>query len=173
MGICDRGIGERITWTSGFDGLGRLIARELDRPLRLDEAPTCDFALDEAIVLADRELKKPLVHLRIKQAKVVSVSLFAGVNIAIPIVDTATIEATSRGAREPKQGIAAEELTDSNKNLLGSLAEVLWPYLRPFVIDETTQRFAAKRRRKAGSRGTTRKGKSEAGSQLSLKDGSK
>ena len=49
-------IGERVVWTSSFDGLGRLVARKLLRPLRLDEPPTCDFALDEAVVLVDPKL---------------------------------------------------------------------------------------------------------------------
>ena len=164
------GIGERITWTSGFDGLGRLIAREFHRPLRLDEPPTCDFSFDEAIVLADRELKDPLVHLRIKQAKILSVSLFPGVNIAIPTVDSAALEAAYRGAEEPKKVVAAEGLTSSNENLLGILSEALWPYLRPFVIEETTQRFATKRRGRAGSQGTRRKRKSGEASQLPLTD---
>lgn len=80
-------IGERIIWTSSFDGLGRLVARELMRPFRLDEAPTCDFTLDEAFVLVDSQLTDPLVHLRIKQSRIVTVGLLAGVNILVSMGD--------------------------------------------------------------------------------------
>jgi hypothetical protein len=168
------GIGEGITWTSGFDGLGRLIARELHRPLRLEEPPTCDFALDEATVLADGELKEPLVHLKIKQAKVISVSIFPGVNIAIPIVDSGFMDAqfvaAYGGTSEPAAIVATEEHTRSKQDPLGILAEALWPHLRSFVVDETSQRFATKRRRRAGTQGNKRKGRTDVSSQLSLTD---
>ena len=164
------GIGEGVTWTSGFDGLGRLIARELLRPLRLDEPPTCDFAFDEAIVLADKQLKEPLVHLRIKQAKALSVSLFPGVNIAIPIVDGAVLETTHRRSKEPREAVAYESLTSSSERDLRILAQNLWPHLKSLVIDETTQRFAAKRRNTAGSPRTRRKDTLDEASQLPLAD---
>ena len=164
------GIGEGVTWTSGFDGLGRLIARELHRPLRLDEPPTCDFAFDEATVLADDDLKEPLVHLRIKQAKVLSVSIFPGVNISIPIVDASTSEVTCNETVEQSQGTEIQEQIGSKENVLRTVAEALWPHLRTLVIDETTQRFAAKRRGKTGSQGSRRKGKPHEASQLSLTD---
>ena len=164
------GIGEGVTWTSGFDGLGRLIARELRRPLRLDEPPTCDFAFDEAMVLTDNDLQEPLVHLRIKQSKVLSVSIFPGVNISIPIVDSAASEPTYSETGRQTQVVKIQEQTSSKDNVLKTVAEALWPYLRPLVIDETTQRFAAKRRGKTGSQGSRRKGKSDEDSQLPLTD---
>ena len=164
------GIGERVTWTTGFDGLGRLIARELKRPLRLDEPPTCDFSFDECIVLFDRELKEPLVHLKIKQAKVLSVALFPGVNIAIPIVETASAENAPRMGRGPKQAIPHEGLTSDNGDLLRLVAEALWPHLRTFVIGEMTQASEYKNRGGAGSQRNRRKGKSDASSQLPLRD---
>src|SRR5690606_30239228 len=74
------GLGERVVWSSGFDGLGRLVARELMRPLRLDEPPMCDVALDEVQVLVDPQLSDPFVHLRLKQARIVSIALLPGVN---------------------------------------------------------------------------------------------
>ena len=129
------GIAERITWTSGFDGLGRLVARELQRRLWLDEPPTCDFSLDEALVLADRGLKEPLVHLRIKQAKLLSVALYPGVNIAIPIVDTTAEEGTQW---RPRQSSSGKELIGAHHgDSLETLAVALWPFLRPFVTEAT------------------------------------
>ena len=164
------GIGEGVTWTSGFDGLGRLVARELLRPLRLDEPPNCDFAFDEAIVLADRELKEPLVHLRIKQAKVLNVSLYPGVNIAIPIVDGTASESTYHGSKEPNQVVPPQVQTSSIEDPLVFLAQALWPHLKPLVIDEAMQRFAVKRRSKAGSQKDRQKGKSDEASQLPFTD---
>ena len=72
------GLGERVTWTGGFDGLGRLVAREIMRPFWLEDAPTADFSADEAKVLVDRALSDPLVHLQIKQSRAVTVSLYPG-----------------------------------------------------------------------------------------------
>jgi hypothetical protein len=87
-------IGERVLWTSSFDGLGRLVARELMRPLRLDEPPACDFALDEALAVVDVKLKDPLVRLRVKQARVATVAIWPGVNIAVPLDGPRDIERT-------------------------------------------------------------------------------
>jgi len=119
------GVGETATWTSSFDGMGRLVARELMRPLRLDDPPACDFALSEAIVLVDRALQDPLVHLRVKQSRVLSVALMPGVNVAIPVGEAA--------AERPK----ASPLTQTQEalpqwrsdNALQALADALFPYL--------------------------------------------
>ncbi len=50
-----------------------------------DEPPTCDFAFDEAAVLVDTKLADPLVRLKVKQARLLTVELFPGVNVSIPI----------------------------------------------------------------------------------------
>ena len=128
-------VGERVTWTSAFDGLGRMVARELQRPLRLDEPPTCDFAFDEALVLFDPELRDPLVHLRIKQAKVVTVALLPGVNIAIPVVDTGSREDTMWESRPGRAVSGDAESPIELADLLQVLAVRLWPYLRPLVAE--------------------------------------
>lgn len=127
-------IGERTTWTSGFDGLGRLVARELQRGLRLDEAPTCDFALDEAAVLVDRALKDPLVHLKIKQARILSVALLPGVNTLVPIVDTLTPAGERRPMHGPRHaGTVGAAASAQRRDLFEDLAQALWPYLRDLV----------------------------------------
>jgi hypothetical protein len=112
------GIGEQVVWSSGFDGLGRLVARELQRPYRLDEPPTCDITLDEAEVLVDPQLADPLVHLKLKQARVVSLALVPGVNIAIPF-------------NEPSQQRESLPPTKINagSDVIEGLAAALWPYL--------------------------------------------
>ena len=45
-------------------------------------------AFDEAAVLAESKLADNLVHLRVKQARLVTVGLLPGVNISIPIADS-------------------------------------------------------------------------------------
>ena len=164
------GIGEQVTWTSAFDGLGRLVARELSRPFRLDEPPTCDFAFDEAIVLADHQLKDPLVHLRIKQARILNVALFPGVNITIPTIDLTSVEARLREVEEERPPSANEVLRNNDDNVLEVLANALWPYMLPLVIEESTQRFAAKRSTKATSRRGGKKEQVHGTGQLNLKE---
>jgi hypothetical protein len=111
------GLGEKVLWTSAFDGLGRLVARELLRPFRLDEPPTCDFSFDELAVLVDPALKDPLVNLKIKQARSVTVALLPGVNAAIPLSDQAGAT-RNEPQRPPREDPAA------------GFADSVWPHLR-------------------------------------------
>jgi hypothetical protein len=122
------GIGENVVWTSSFDGLGRLVARELLRPLRLDDPPVCDFAFEEANVVVDSDLKDPLVHLRVKQSRTLSVALFPGVNLAIPLPEA--IQSQNR-AEQQTRPVPVGSPPDSN--LMGSLADALWPHIQPRV----------------------------------------
>jgi hypothetical protein len=119
------GLGEKIVWTSSFDGLGRLVARELTRPMRLDEPPTCDFAFDEAAVLIDPKLSDPLVHLRIKQARLVTVELLPGVNVSIPIS-----EGSSQSITRPDTNRPTNVPEFSPRDPLGSLVDALWPHFK-------------------------------------------
>jgi hypothetical protein len=133
------GIGERIVWTSSFDGLGRLVARELMRPLRLDESPMCDIAFDEGVLLADPELPDPLVHLRLKQSRIATVALLPGVNVSIPLAaqETARPEA-------PKGNLAPSALIPGFPNTVAALtaaADALWPYIRDRVAEYTDRRM--------------------------------
>jgi hypothetical protein len=120
------GIGERMVWTSGFDGLGRLVARELMRPFRCDESPTCDFGFEECNALADTKLADPLVHLKVKQSRVVSVALFPGVNVSIPINELRAKE----GPTSPRPTEATPKT-----NPLYFLSDALWPFLRGRVAE--------------------------------------
>ena len=119
-------IGERVTWTSSFDGLGRLVTRELSRPFRLDEAPSCDFALDEALVVVDKHLSDPLVHLRVKQLRVVTVSLYPGVNIAVGLGEQATELRRQTAAR----GQTVTRPASADVDLVDLLVKALIPRIR-------------------------------------------
>jgi hypothetical protein len=124
------GIGERVFWTSSFYGLGRLVARELMRPFRLAERPTCDFSLDEAAALLDPKLSDPLVYLRIKTENTATVALLPGVNISIAIKNSAA------AAEARIQSAAPSRTTDNvrpTRNPISLFAEAIWPYLRPHV----------------------------------------
>jgi hypothetical protein len=123
-------IGEQVSWTSGFDGLGRLVTREMMRPLRLDEAPECDFAFEEAKAVVDAQLGDPLVRLRIKQNNAVSVSIFPGVNV--PVV----IEADEARNRKP-----APESAQANS--VERIASALFELMRPLVQREIREQLGA------------------------------
>jgi hypothetical protein len=126
------GIGERIVWTSGFDGLGRLVSRELMRPFRIDEPPTCDFALDEAYVVVDPKLSDPLVHLRIKQARVATVALLPGVNILVPLNDATRQDARPQRPQQT-QVVRQMEPLRSSRDPIAVFADAIWPHLRSRV----------------------------------------
>ncbi len=127
------GVGEPVIWTSSFDGLGKLVARELMRPLRLDDAPTCDVALDEAKVLVDPQLSDPFVHLRLKQSRLVTISLLPGVNIAVPLTEAATAQEPARAENTRNVSTDARPRIRSNEDAVANLAHLLWPYLEPLI----------------------------------------
>ncbi len=119
------GLGEKVVWTSSFEGLGRLVARELMRPFRLDESPTCDFSLDEAVLLIDPKLRDPYVHLRIKQAKILSVAIQPGVNISVPMGESIASESPKHDAERSGRQSGA-----TSANPMAVLADAVWPHLR-------------------------------------------
>lgn len=120
-------VGERVTWTSGFSGLGRLVTRELTRALHLDEPPFSDFSIDEAHYIIDKQLSDPLVHLKIKQLRSVSVSLFPGVNIVVPLSDTGDVNISS------SQQKFSSDKTDHE---LARLVESIWPLIKQKIQSE-------------------------------------
>jgi hypothetical protein len=158
------GIGERVFWTSTFDGLGRLVARELMRPFDLDEPPSCDFALDEASVLVDSKLEDPLVHLRIKQGKIATIALLPGVNIANSINDLPAQDLKPQFA----QPVRHTEGIRDNRGIWGLIADSIWPHIRTRVeeyIQDSDFDSAAYRR--------SRNKRKSTGSQLALRGSKK
>jgi hypothetical protein len=133
-------IGEKIVWTSSFDGLGRLVARELLRPLRLDDSPTCDFSLDEANVLVDPKLADPLVHLRIKQARLLTVSLLPGVTVALPLQDIST---DSSGRSEQNRRLSSADRAE-RRDPVTAFVDAVWPYLESRIDDHLRSSLGSK-----------------------------
>ena len=129
------GVGEHVTWTASFDGLGRLIARELLRPFRVDDQPDCDFALDEGVVLADSALSDPLVHLRVKQGRNLAITIYPGVNVTVPLSEQ---QAEQRlGARVTPVERAAQGVSrPGGEEALALLTEMIWARITPLLQDE-------------------------------------
>lgn len=122
-------VGERVTWTSAFEGIGRLVSRELGRAFRFGDAPTCDIALDEAMFLVDQQLSDPLVHLRIKQARMVSVALLPGVNTTIRLA------AETEPRLDGLQGRGDTISSTRESGVIPTLADALWPHLKQRVVE--------------------------------------
>lgn len=131
------GIGESVVWTSSFDGLGRLVARELLRPVRLDDSPTCDFSLDEANVLADPKLSDPLVHLRVKQARLLTVSLLPGVNVQLPLQDSVAVVS---GRGEQNRRTLVSDRPERN-DTAAAFVDAFWPNIQNRIDDYLRYRF--------------------------------
>lgn len=121
------GLGEKVTWTSSFEGLGRLVVRELMRPLHFDEPPVGDFCFAELTVLADPGLSDPLVHLNIKQARTVSVSLFPGCNVTFSLSEQ---QRNEKARRETGARLSAPPSEGEFGQVLELLAAALAPHLR-------------------------------------------
>jgi hypothetical protein len=122
-------VGERVVWTSSFDGLARLVARELMRPLRLDEPPTSDFSLNEALALIDGQLSDPLVHLRIKQSRMVAVSIRPGVIVYFPLAEHSVHDASTPQQRDEREPAKAHRAA-AGEDPVAALADAFYPYIR-------------------------------------------
>jgi hypothetical protein len=121
------GIGEPVSWASGFQGLGRFVSRELMRAFRIDDAPVCDFSFDEANFLVDKQLADPLALLKIKQQRLVTVALFPGVNVTVPIAE----------ASEPAAGYQTRPAEPARETReVETLVGFLWPAIRQRLIQE-------------------------------------
>lgn len=120
------GVGETITWSSGFEGLGRLVARELTRSFTFVDPPSCDFSSDEALVLIDKTLSDPLVHLRLKQSRVATAALYPGVNLQVPFAEQQPSEVRPpRNEGRPSSSGGSRASTDA----LAVIADALIPYI--------------------------------------------
>ena len=125
------GVGEHVTWTASFDGLGRLIVRELLRPFRLDDQPDCDFSLDEGLVLADAALSDPLVHLRIKQGRNLAITIYPGVNVTVPLPEQVAEQRPVRRASSSESASSRSASIPGGEDVLALLTEIIWERIAP------------------------------------------
>lgn len=124
------GVKERISWSSSFSGLGRLVGRELERPFNLDEAPSCDFSIDEATQLIDRQLGDPLVLLKVKQQRYVTVALFPGVNMTVSLQSSsAPVNASAQMNAAARERTSHLTSPTDDKDELGVMVDLLWPHI--------------------------------------------
>ena len=150
------GFGETVTWTASFDGLGRLVARELTRPVHLDEPPNYDISLEEALILVDRKLGDPLVHLRIKQARILTISILPGVNILVSVGEPRELGKADPVSITKNNWLAQQEFAPRG-DPIPALFEALWPYIRrsfedmlkdPYLREESRTRGTYKQKEK-------------------------
>lgn len=123
------GVGEHVTWTASFDGLGRLTARALLRPFRIADQPDCDFALDEGLALADSALSDPLVHLRIKQGRNLAITIYPGVDVTVPLSEPVSEARQVNRPIAPEQTALPHPTTLSGDELISNIAELVWARL--------------------------------------------
>ena len=142
------GLGESVVWSSGFDGLGRLVARDLMRPFHLDESPICDFSLDEGQTLLDTKLSDPLVHLRLKQARLVSVSLMPGVNVLVPLRDATAIDTKKPRSRQSQPRTAPEMPPIAEQDFVDRLADAIVRRLENRTFSESKAKKSRQRKSK-------------------------
>ncbi|MES0152916.1 hypothetical protein NKJ81_04920 [Mesorhizobium sp. M0018] len=126
-------LGERVLWNSGFDGLGRLVTKELLKSFRLTDYPSCDIFLDEGEVLVDKKLSDPLIHLKIKQQRIISVGILPGVALTVPID-----EQVATPQRPP---VAYEKVVAGGQRALfgrdiNDIVDLLWPRFRDKIRAE-------------------------------------
>ena len=72
-------------WGAEFDGLGRLTLKELAFPLRFDDPPRCDIAVDELVVLVDPDADFQSLRFRGAMRKALNVEVALGVNVIVPL----------------------------------------------------------------------------------------
>lgn len=151
------GLGERVTWSGGFSGLGRIVARELMRAFRLDVPPSADFAADEAHVLVDKQLTVPLVHLQVKQNRIVTAALFPGVNLQVPLAEQPPEPRRQTDDKRVNQPVASPHISAAEEAF-----QVIANMLAPMILDRIRGQLPAT------SRERNSKGKWPKGSQRKL-----
>lgn len=72
-------------WGAEFNGLGRLVLKELAFPLRFEDPPRCDIAVDELAVLADPGADFKSLKFRGAMHKALNVEVALGVNVILPL----------------------------------------------------------------------------------------
>ncbi|KEQ10849.1 hypothetical protein [Pseudorhizobium pelagicum] len=119
------GLGVETFWTNAFEGLGRLVAKELLRPLSLDEFPDADISLDEIRHLEATNGKLPF---RTTSRNSAIVALQPGVNVTVALIDTdrsstRTLPHTQKDSSQPQM------LLDFSPAQIEGLVERLLPLL--------------------------------------------
>ena len=132
------GLGHVPAWTDAYDGLGRLVSRELMRSFHLADPPTCDGAAEEVLVIVEPDRSSTRSRVRTGHRNVAALSLMPGV-----VAYLSTSEEEREKARASSATFAMADplsLVGQDPKLLKSLASQLWPHLRPLVSSELSKR---------------------------------
>jgi hypothetical protein len=151
-------LGATAYWTDAFGGLGRLVARELLRPLHTSDPPTADIAFDELKVIESQKPRSGRAF-RPSSRSIAAVGLKPGIVVQIGIADD------DRSRAGSVDSTAATRQADSKLGALGpealhGIADQLRPYVRELVAQEMD---------KASNAGVRRTGRRGAAPQLPLK----
>jgi len=110
------GINESHVWSGAYEGLGRIVVREITRPFHWEDAPFCDYAVSEASVLIREGSRHPAAQLRLKRP-LAQVAIAPGVNVVVP----------QREQRIPAKEEVPPVSTAAPLDLAGALVDLLWP----------------------------------------------
>lgn len=76
---------EREIYGGGFGGLSRLVLRELEMPLHLQERPRADISIEELPAAVSSEATGERIAFRTVQSRTLSVELVPGVTTTVPL----------------------------------------------------------------------------------------
>ena len=93
-------------WGAEFDGLGRLTLKELAFPLRFDDPPRCDIAVDELVVLVEPGADFQSLRFRGAMRKALNVEVALGVNVVIPLSLPPELASTATSDRATPSQVA-------------------------------------------------------------------
>lgn len=136
------GLGAEAYWTDAFNGMGRLVARELVRSFQVFDPPSADIAADELLVIeADQNGSSKF---RTANRTAAAISLKPGVVFQVSLADgertkQKSFEKVPSSARGASPDVPNWVILDSRT--LQKLAEELFPYMRKlFQADSSRSR---------------------------------
>jgi len=121
------GLGADAFWTDAFDGMGRLVARELLKPVDIFDFPNCDISLDELMVVSGGQ---PSSKARFRSANrnAATVELQIGVSVQFGLVDEDRLR--NQPLESAQRTTPASKIAIAEDDALRSLAGQLFPHLQ-------------------------------------------
>ena len=144
------GLGNLAAWTDAYNGLGRLISRELMRPFHIGDPPTADVAAEEVLVLVEAERASTRNRIRTGSRNLAALALMPGVVAYLPLPEEER-EKARVGLSTPTAPVQSSLSLTYDSKLLRSLAEQLWPFLRPLMDSELGKRDKYRKKSKKTS----------------------
>lgn len=142
------GLGAEAYWTDAFNGMGRLVARELIRSFQVFDPPTADIAADELLVIEANQNGGS--KFRTANRTAASISLKPGVVFQVSLVDGERTKQRSPEKVPSSARVASPDLPDRvilDSRTMQKFAEELFPYMRKLFQADLSR--ARKGRRQA------------------------